>query len=97
MSWQDATTELRRSRLDLAVEAELATGARIAAQGRFSCALVRSRGVQHWKHALMSVITVGAWIPVWVIAALLPRREQVLLVEVDEDGEVTQRPRPAVA
>jgi hypothetical protein len=33
---------------------------------------------QHLLHAILSVCTLGAWIPVWIVLALLGRRKVVM-------------------
>ena len=51
---------------------------------------VRStKKVNHILHFLISVITAGLWLPIWLILSLRVRK--VFQIAVDESGNVTER------
>jgi len=51
---------------------------------------VRStKKVNHILHFLISVITVGLWLPIWLILSLPVRK--MFKIAVDESGNVTER------
>ena len=51
---------------------------------------VRStKKVNHILHFLISVITAGLWLPIWLILSL--RLRKMFKIAVDESGNVTER------
>ena len=51
---------------------------------------VRStKKVNHILHFLISVITAGLWLPIWLILSLRVRK--MFIIAVDESGNVTER------
>ncbi len=41
--------------------------------------IVSSGGCNHSFHLIMSIITVGMWIPVWIIVAIVARKQTTVV------------------
>ena len=77
----------RKEMLDREVESRVRRGRRVESQTEFQAVLISGRRVNHILHLLLSLFTLGLWIIVWLLLALLggERRE---VVRVDEQGQV---------
>lgn len=84
--------EDRRLRaLSLAVEDQVvANGATVVLDGPHGVVLAYPRAVSHLFHALMTVITAGIWIVVW-LAVALGRGDRRVRLEADNWGNVWAR------
>jgi hypothetical protein len=60
---------------------------RVAFQGDDRVVVVTGRPVNHVVHLLLTIITGGLWIVVWILVAAT-RREESHLVTVDDAGQV---------
>jgi hypothetical protein len=89
-AWLDPA-ERRRALLAFSVQRALAHGGRVESRDDRSALIVYGHRVHHFLHLLLTVVTVGAWLLVWMPMAILggERRERIT---VDEAGGVsTQR------
>jgi hypothetical protein len=62
-------------------------GARIESQGDFEAVLVKGNRPNHILHLILSLLTAGLWLIVWVLLAAFGGEERVLFT-VDEYGNV---------
>ena len=89
---EDAAEPARRAKvLALAVEDQVVTSAATVVHvGPTGTVLGYRRRPSHAGHALMTLVTGGLWIPIWLIAASRPREDRVRL-EADRWGNVWGR------
>lgn len=73
--------------LDRAVANELASGAELESQAGTNAVLLKGKKVNHVLHAILSLITAGFWLIVWLLLVLTNRRKRIVL-SVNERGEV---------
>ncbi|MFI6603253.1 hypothetical protein ACIBHX_44035 [Nonomuraea sp. NPDC050536] len=66
-----------------------ARGWRVESQSAHMATLVKSRTPRHVLHALLTAMSCGLWLPVWLIVTLTARERRVTLV-VDQLGSVHQ-------
>jgi hypothetical protein len=85
-----ATAEERRAALEEFVAARMAEGWRVESRSEFSVTMVRGKRINHILHLLLTIITAGLWVIVWILLAL-GGGEKHGIVTVDEDGVVTSR------
>ncbi|MBW3612641.1 MAG: hypothetical protein KY392_02130 [Chloroflexi bacterium] len=80
-------TSEARAALDRAVAIELASGAELESQAGTNAVLLKGKKVNHVLHAILSLITAGFWLIVWLLLVLTNRRKRIVL-SVNERGEV---------
>jgi hypothetical protein len=90
------TEEGRRAALDRAVAQQLAAGAVLESTTGTTAVLVMGKPVNHILHLILSVLTAGLWLIVWVILILTNHRRRIVLT-VGEDGQVQQAIGPVAA
>jgi hypothetical protein len=85
---QKVGTEQRQALLAQTIASQVAGGARVESQGPFSAILVRGKPVNNVLQLILTLITAGIWLFVWIPLLLLggEKRSQV---GVDEFGNVT--------
>lgn len=84
------TEQQRREKLAAAVSREVGGGWHVESQSDHQAVLVRpGTKVNHILHLILSVLTLGFWIPVWILIAVLKKREHHKVVSVDGFGNVT--------
>lgn len=67
---QEATGQLTREQtFDLQLSSYLSKGWRIESRTAYTAVLVKGQRVNHILHLLLSLVTVGLWIPVWIFLA----------------------------
>jgi len=79
--------EARKSALDKKIWELSGSGWTVVNRSGFYATLKKGKRPNHILHLLLSLITFGFWIPVWVIVALTVR-EQTLNLFVEEDGTI---------
>jgi hypothetical protein len=84
----------RRSILNNAVMRQISLGWRVEAQFDTQAALVTAGRVNHLLHAILTAVTCGTWLPVWIILAISGAEKHVTIT-VDENGVVLINGRPA--
>lgn len=82
-----ATESERRSALETRVVRELADGATLESQGGYNAVLIKGKQVNHILHLILSIITAGIWLIVWLLLVITNKRQRVVLF-VNEDGVV---------
>lgn len=81
----------RRARLADVIGYEVTVrSARVESQGDVQAALVWGHRPNHVLHLILTVLTLGLWVPVWLIVAATTRETRAVLY-VDEWGHVIRR------
>ena len=65
----------------------VAKGWGIESQGQYYAVIVQGERVNHLLHLILSIITVGLWIIVWLI--VISGGQERMMIYVDEQGEVS--------
>ena len=65
----------------------IAKGWSIESQGQYHAVIVQGERVNHLLHLILSIITVGLWIIVWLI--VISGGQERMMIYVDEQGEVS--------
>jgi hypothetical protein len=81
------TAEERSAALDNAVINYTRMGWRTLTRSATQAQMVKGKRTNHILHLLLSLVTLGFWIPVWIIVAIAGGEKQRLLT-VDEFGIV---------
>jgi hypothetical protein len=76
--------------LATAVTREVAAGWRVESQTPTNAVLVKGKQTSHVLHLILSFITFGLWVPVWIIMAVLNRRQAITLA-VDPYGNIQRQ------
>jgi hypothetical protein len=82
-----ATESVRRSALDARIARELAGGATLESQTGHNAVLVKGKKVNHILHLILSLITAGFWLIIWLLLVLTNKRQRIVLF-VNEEGVV---------
>jgi len=85
---QKMDMDSRQSMLATTIASQVASGKRVESQGPYSAILVKGKPVNHVLNLILTVITAGLWVVVWVPWAILggEKRSQA---SVDEFGNVS--------
>lgn len=81
------STDERSAKLGQEIARWLGMGYRIESRTEIDAVMVRGHRVNHVLHLILSLITLGFWIIVWVLLAL-SGGEKRLTVHVDRQGHV---------
>ena len=73
-----------------AVEREVRHGWTVRSASPHQVTLSKGGHVSHLLHLILTLLTVGLWLPVWVVVSCTGRARQVVLT-VDQDGNVVRR------
>lgn len=86
------TDSQRQQALATAVQKEVARGARVESQSAYSAIVRYGKPVNHVLHLILTVLTLGFWLLVWVTLVVLGivKRKAVAL-QVDEFGNVLRQ------
>ena len=79
------TAEQRKEALALQIQTVEAQGFHIESQSDFRAVAVRGKPVNHVRHGIISVVTLGAWLIPWLILAVAGGETRAL-ISVDELG-----------
>ncbi|MEV5084371.1 hypothetical protein AB0K74_38205 [Streptomyces sp. NPDC056159] len=79
-----------RRNLATAIAREVAAGYRVESQADSQAVLVKGKGTTHILHLILSVITAGLWIPVWLIMYFVSRPKRIILT-LDEFGNTLRQ------
>ena len=79
--------ERRRELLSQAVQAQVVKGGRIESRGETDATVVFGHRVNHILHLILSIVTLGVWVVVWIIISLTGGEKRTLIA-VDEFGAV---------
>jgi hypothetical protein len=67
---------------------------RVASRSDYDAVVVKGKRTNHVFHLILSVVTMGFWLPVWLIVAVL-KQEQKYLLTMDGHGNVSTQPAGA--
>lgn len=82
------TPDERKQALARTIQSEVAGGARVESQSDYQAVLVKGHRVNHILHLILTLITLGVWVVVW-IAMVLIGGEKRRMATVDEFGNVS--------
>lgn len=80
----------RRRILADQIHSYIAVGARLEYRDDFKAILIQGQPVNHILHGVITLLTCGLWLIVWIIL-LLTNQEKRNLISVDEFGNVTMQ------
>ena len=83
------TDEERKQLLREYVIGQVSNGSRIELQDNFSAVLVSGKTPNHILHLLLSVVTFGFWILVWIFL-IFTVKIRTYLCKIDEFGVITE-------
>lgn len=64
----------------------VSTGWRIESQTPIQAVMVRGRRPNHVLHLLLTIVTMGLWLPVWLVLALTSKEQRAVLTAVPGRG-----------
>ena len=82
------TTDQRRAALATNLQLAVKKGWRVESQTDFQANLVKGHRTNHILHLILSIVTFGLWLIVWLIVALT-NKENRRVVTVDEYGRIS--------
>ena len=85
------TNEERKAILEQSIQSALARGARLEVLLDFYVLLVEGKPINHILHLLLSVVTFGLWLIVWLVMAAAGGEKRFAL-NVDDSGNVLSSP-----
>jgi hypothetical protein len=83
------SADVRQSILDRRLLAAVSQGGEITSRSDFSAVLRYGQPVNHVLHLILSVLTLGIWLFIWLLLVLTNKR-RVVFVAVDEFGGITE-------
>lgn len=87
-----APPDVRKSRLATAVQQEVSRGGRVESQADFSALIRHGKPVNHVLHLILTLVTFGFWVIVWIIAAIVSaNNNRAVSLLVDEFGQVLRQ------
>jgi hypothetical protein len=81
------TNEQRRELMARQIQNSVAQGTRVQSQSEYQAVMAKGKAVNHVLHVLITVFTLGLWLPVWLILALTGGEKREMIT-VDEWGNV---------
>ncbi|MBP7988850.1 hypothetical protein [Candidatus Neomicrothrix sp.] len=86
---QQPTDDQRKQALANAVAREVGNGCRVESQTDFQAVVVKGKRPSHLLHLILSLVTLGIWIPVWILVAIFGGEKRKVLM-VDAWGNVSR-------
>ena len=83
------SSEERKQILKDYVVEQVALGFRVEAQEDFSAVLIFGKNPNHILHLLLSIVTFGVWILVWIMMIFFSREKRYLF-RIDDCGVITR-------
>ena len=81
------SAEKRKSSLAQAIANQVRQGWSMESQSDFQAVLVKhGTKTNHLLHLILTLLTLGLWVFVWIGVALFKKREKHLVITVDEFG-----------
>lgn len=80
--------------LDREIRAQVCLGARLDSRTDDAATVVTGRPLNDTLHMLLAVLTLGLWLPVWVLMTAF-RGEQRRVLRIDQSGKVSNVPGPS--
>jgi len=87
MSDEKPTSEQRKEALARQISNKVAQGYRVQSQSDYQAVLSKGSAVNHGLHGVLSLVTLGTWLIVWIPLALLSGEKREMAT-VDEFGHV---------
>jgi hypothetical protein len=87
------TADARQSILDRKLLEAVSRGAEITSRSDFSAVLRYGQPVNHVLHLILSLLTFGIWLFVWLMVVVTHKR-RVVFVVVDEFGGIIETTSP---
>lgn len=84
---QQMSADDRKAVLARAVASDVRAGWHVQSQTDYQAVLRKGKRTSHGLHIFLSIITLGFWIPVWVVMAVL-NRDKHRVVSVDPYGHL---------
>lgn len=84
------SNEFRREVLGESVGNFVRAGYRVESQSGFQAVVVRGHRPNHLLHLILTIFTLGLWLPVWIIVALASGEKRKVLA-VNSEGYCTAR------
>jgi hypothetical protein len=84
-----ASPEMRRALLNQALMAKATRGFRVESQHDFQAVVVKPANVNHVVHLIVTLLTCGLWLLVWLIIAMSAKTTRMIMY-VDEFGQVSE-------
>jgi hypothetical protein len=78
--------EQRRQLMDAATNEFVGNGWRVESRSEFQGVFVKGHRPNHVLHLILSIVTLGLWIPVWILVTIMSG-EKRRIVSVDEYGQ----------
>ena len=66
----------REDRLDQQIAQAIGEGWRLESRSRYTAMMVKGERPNHVLHLILSLVTLGLWIPVWIILAIVHREQR---------------------
>lgn len=86
----EPTDAQRKQALAAAVSREIGGGWNVQSQTDYQAVLVRpGTKVNHILHLILTILTLGVWLLVWIPLSIMRKREKHKVVTVDGFGNVT--------
>ena len=80
---------MRKAQLDRRIEQVMAKGQRhIEWRSDYQVVIVRGKNVNHVLHLLVSVFTLGLWLPIWLLLALNGGQKRARM-DIDDYGDIS--------
>ncbi len=67
---------------------QVGQGARVESQSDYQAFLIKGKRPNHILHLILSLVTVGLWVPVWILVAIIGG-EKRQSASVDEWGNAS--------
>lgn len=79
--------EERKRKMASAIAAAVARKGRVESQTDDMAVIVWGRPVNHLLHLVLTLVTVGFWVPVWIVLAVFGG-EKRYVITIDEFGNI---------
>lgn len=63
-------------------------GWRVESQSDFQAVVTKTSRPNHVLHFVLTILTAGLWLPVWIVLALKKKKQGRMVLTVNEAGEV---------
>ena len=82
---EQASESEKANKLALAISTEVSKGWRVESQSQIQAVLVKGKPINNTLHIILTVLTVGFWLLIYV-PILLVNKRQTKIIRVDEFG-----------
>jgi hypothetical protein len=85
------TMEQRTAILEREVMNGVKAGYSVESQGQTQAVLVKNRRTMHLLHLGLTIVTLGAWLIVWIVLVLARRKKKRIMLGVSPTGEIVRK------